>query len=192
MPGFWSLLNLLKHDWLKFSPVGRFLISATLLKSSDIASDIASSFGGRPLPESLNVEIPLKASAWCCRIIRSIEVSGIERFLDLRIQSTCNTLLIYKNLRCSRVVSFWKVAETRNSPINIEFMHHRGSLQKSIIFLHSSNFEPTVRSVLTITYPKQDANYCSPSENDSVQRVKAGMKGIGIELWTLLSYWCPY
>ena len=59
---------------------------------------------------------------------------------DLRIQSTCNTLLTYKNLRCGRVVSFWKVAEYRNSPINIECMNHKGSLQKSIFFLHSSNF----------------------------------------------------
>ena len=59
---------------------------------------------------------------------------------DLRIQSTCNTLLTYKDLRCGRVVSFWKVAEYRNSPINIECMNHKGSLQKSIFFLHSSNF----------------------------------------------------
>ena len=37
---------------------------------------------------------------------------------DLRIQSTCNTLAECKNLRCGRVVSFWKVAQARNSPIN--------------------------------------------------------------------------
>ena len=50
--------------------------------------------------------------------------------------------------------------------------------------------------MLTITYPKHDANYCSPSENDSVQRVKAGMKGIGIGLWThpillRITFRCP-
>ena len=59
---------------------------------------------------------------------------------DLRIQSTCDTLLTYKNFRCGRVVSFRKVAESRNSPINIECVHHKGSLQKSIFFLHSPNF----------------------------------------------------
>ena len=45
-------------------------------------------------------------------------------------------------------------------------------------------FASIVTSVLTITYPKHDANYCLPSENDSVQRVKACMKVIGFGHWT--------
>ena len=60
---------------------GAFWSPRRFWRSSDIASfAVASSFGGRPLPESLNVEIPVKALAWYCRIIRSIEVCGIEWF----------------------------------------------------------------------------------------------------------------
>ena len=62
--------------------LGAFWSLRCFWRSSGIASyAVASSFGGRPLAESLNVEIPVKTSAWCCLIIRSIDVSGMEWFL---------------------------------------------------------------------------------------------------------------
>ena len=92
------------------------------------------------------------------------------------------------SLLCT-VVNFWKVSETRNSPINIECMHHKGSLQKSIFLLNSSNFARNFcfyrqKCVDDNISHARRTNYCSTCENDSVQRVKTGMKGIGIGLWT--------
>ena len=170
--------------------LGAFWSLRCFWRSSDIASfAVASSFGGRPLPESLNVEIPLKVSAWCCRIIRSIDVSGIEWFLAKVLES--NPLAMHSWHTSTLPPAEWKAFERS---LNLAIRRWTSSAcittgvcksQYSFCTLRilQEIRDSIVRSVLTITYPKHDANYCSPSENVSVQRVKACMKVIGFGHW---------